>query len=57
MLMFSWCNYMDVYILVKGTITLIGGGGGADLAVIKTDRNKKNCSQFTYHIAKINKIR
>ena len=51
------CDYVDVYILVKGTITITGAG--SDAAARQTDeRNKgvifKNCTPFTICISKIN---
>ena len=40
MLKSSICDYSDVYILVKGTITLVGEG--ADAAAIQADGNNKH---------------
>ena len=49
MLKSSLCNYSDVYILVKGTITITGAG--ADIAARQADERKKlvifkNCALF-----------
>ena len=57
MLRLSLCDYSDVYILVKGAMTITGER--ADGAAIQADeRNKhimfKNCAQFTDSISKIN---
>ena len=50
MLMPSLCDYIDVYILVSGTITIIGAGDN-DNARRLEERNKKetytNCVPFT----------
>ena len=53
----SLCDYSDVYILVKGTITIAGAGD--DAAARQADeRNKgvvfKNCAPFTNCISEIN---
>ena len=58
MLKSSICDYSHVYILVKGTITVVGQG--ANDAAIATDRNDKeenfkNCAAFIGCISKINK--
>ena len=57
MLKSSLCDYSDVYILVKGTITI--AGAGADEAARQADgRGKgvifKNCAPFTNCISEIN---
>ena len=57
MLKSSLCDYSDAYILVKGTITIIGEG--ADAAARQSDeRDKgvafKNCAPFTNCISEIN---
>ena len=57
MLKSNICDYSDAYILVKGTITIVGAG--ADAAARQTDeRDKgvifKNCAPFTNCISKIN---
>ena len=57
MLKSSLCHYSDVYILVKGTITI--NGRGADAAARQTDeRDKgvafKNCAPFTNCVSEIN---
>ena len=57
MLKSSLCDYSDTYILVKGKITITGGG--ADAAARQTDeRHKsvefKNCGPFTICISQIN---
>ena len=57
MLKSSLCDYRDAYILVKGTITIIGEG--ADAAARQSDeRDKgvafKNCAPFTNCISEIN---
>ena len=51
------CDYADAYILVKGTITITGGGN--DDATKRTDeRDKgvtfKNCAPLTKFISRIN---
>ena len=51
------CDYADLYILVKGTITITGAGD--DVAARRADeRNKgvtfKNCAAFTKCISRIN---
>ena len=47
------CDYADVYIFVKGTITITGAGNG-DAARQLDERNKgvafKNCAPFTKDI-------
>ena len=50
-------DYADLYILVKGTVTITGAGG--DAAARRADeRNKgvtfKNCAPFTKCISRIN---
>ena len=58
MLKSSFFDYSDSYILVKGTISVVGQG--ADVAVaISADRNYKevifkNCALFNYCISEIN---
>ena len=57
MLKSSLCDYSDVYILVKGRITI--NGRGADAAARQADeRDKdvafKNCAPFTNCISEIN---
>ena len=57
MLKSSLCNYLDAYILVKGTITI--AGAGVDAAARQADeRDKgvifKNCAPFTNCISEIN---
>ena len=57
MLKSSLCNYRDVYILVKGTITITGAR--ADAAARQADeRDKgvafKNCAPFINCISEIN---
>ena len=51
------CAYADVYILVKGTITITGAGND-DAATRLDDRNKgvifKSCAPFTKCISRIN---
>ena len=52
------CDYSDIYILVKGTITITGDGDGDDDAAKRTDeRDKrvifKNCAPFTKCISRI----
>ena len=59
MLKSGLCDYNDAYILVSGTITVVGAGANA--ATIATDRNNKqailkNCAAFTDSITEINKI-
>ena len=51
------CNYSDPYILVKGTIKVVGAGDTA--ATRGTDRNNKkvflkNCAPFTRYVSEIN---
>ena len=57
MLKSDLCHYADSYILVKGTITIIGAGANAD-ARQADERNKgvtfKNCAPFTKCISRIN---
>ena len=57
MLKSDWCDYANVYICVKGTIT-ITGAGNEDAARQLDERNKgvilKNCSLFTKCISRIN---
>ena len=53
------CDYVDAYILVKGTITIIGAGDDDDDAAKQLDeRNKgvifKNCAPFAKCINGIN---
>ena len=50
MLKSSLCDYRDAYILVSGTITVVGAG--ADVVAIVADRDNKqvlfkNCAPFT----------
>ena len=57
MLKSSLCDYIDTYILVKGTITITGAGN--DAAARQADeRDKvvifKNCAPFTNCISEIN---
>ena len=57
MLRSNLCDYADSYILVKGTITIIGAGD--DAAARRADeRNKgvtfENCARFTKCISRIN---
>ena len=56
MLKSSRCACSDAFILLKGTITVVGQG--ADATIRPTDRNKqvilKNCVSFTDYISKIN---
>ena len=57
MLKSSLCDYSDVYILVKGTITI--NGRGADAAARRGDEREKgvafkNCAPFTNCISEIN---
>ena len=52
------CDYSDIYILVKGTITITGDGDGDDDSAKRTDeRDKrvifKNCAPFTKCISRI----
>ena len=57
MLKSSLCDYSDAYILVKGTITIIGRGAN-DVARQADERNKgvsfKNCAPFINCISEIN---
>ena len=53
------CDYVDAYILVKGTITIIGAGDDDDDAAKQLDeRNKgvifKNCAPFAKYRSRIN---
>ena len=57
MLKSSLCDYNDVYILVKGTITITGAG--ADVAARQADKRDKgvafkNCAPFINCISEIN---
>ena len=57
MLKYSLCDYSDVYILVKGTITI--EGEGADATARQADeRDKgvafKNCAPFINGMSEIN---
>ena len=57
MLRFNFCDYVDAYILAKGTITITGTGN--DAATRQADeRDKdvtfKNCAPFTKCISRIN---
>ena len=59
MLRSNLCDYVDAYILVKGTITIIGAGDDDDDAAKQLDeRNKgvifKNCAPFAKCINGIN---
>ena len=53
----SLCDYSDTYILVNGTITIIGVGTD-DNAKRLDERNKgvifKNCAPFSYCISEVN---
>ena len=57
MLRSNLCDYADVYILIKGTITIIGAGDD-DAAKRLDKRNKdaifKNYTPFTKCISRIN---
>ena len=57
MLRSSLCDYVDAYILVKGTITITGEGDD-DAAKQLDERNKgvifKSCAPFTKCISRIN---
>ena len=57
MLRSNLCDYVDAYILVNGTITIIGDGGD-DAAKRADERDKgvifKNCAPFTKCISRIN---
>ena len=57
MLRHSLCDYVDAYILVKGTITITGTVND-DVAKREDERNKgiifKNCAPFTKCIRRIN---
>ena len=53
----SLCDYSDVYILLKGTRTVVGEG--ADAGAITADKNNKqaifkNCPSLTDYINEIN---
>ena len=57
MLKSSLCDYSDVYILIKGTITITGAG--ADAAARQADERDKGvvfkiCAPFTNCISEIN---
>ena len=56
-LRFNLCDYADAYILVKGTIAIIGGGNH-DATKRAYERGKgvtfKNCAPYTKCIRKIN---
>ena len=57
MLKFSLCNYSDAYVLVKGTITIIGAG--ADAEAKQADESHKgvtfkNCAPFVNCKTEIN---
>ena len=57
MLKSSSCDYSDAYILVSGTITVVGAG--ADAATIASDKNNKQaifkkCAPFNDCITEIN---
>ena len=57
MLKSSLCDYSDVYILVKGTITITGAGyDGAARQADERDKGVvfKNCAPFTNCISEIN---
>ena len=57
MLRSNLCDYADAYILVKGTITIIGAGDDDDDAKQLHERNKvifKNCAPFTKCISRTN---
>ena len=57
MLKSSLCDYSDIYILVKGKITITGGGAD-DTARQADERDKsvafKNCAPFTNCVSEIN---
>ena len=57
MLRSNLCDYADVYILAKGTITITGAGDDDDAAKRLDERNKgvifKNCAPFTKYISRI----
>ena len=55
MLRSSLCNYSDVYILVKGSIS-VNNTAADSAAANNTDKKVifKNCASFTYCISKIN---
>ena len=56
MLRYNLCDYADSYILVKGTVTITGGGDNAP-ARRADERDKgvtfKNCAPFTKYISRI----
>ena len=59
MLRSNLCDYADVYILVKGTITITGGPNNATDANKRIDQTNKgvifkNCAPFTKCISRIN---
>ena len=59
MLKSTLCDYSDAYIFFKGTITITGGGGGADAATRQADEREKvvafkNCAPFINGISEIN---
>ena len=59
MLKSSICYYIDVHIIVKGTITVVGAG--AENVVRTTDRNIKNtmlenCALFSNSVSELNNI-
>ena len=57
MLRSNLCDYADVQILAKGTITITGAGDDDDAAKRLDERNKgvifKNCAPFTKYISRI----
>ena len=57
MLRFNLCDYADLYILVKGTITITGAGDNAG-EIQADERDKgvtfKNCAPFTKCISRAN---
>ena len=59
MLRSNLCDYADVYILLKGTMTITGAGND-DAAKRLDERNKgiifKNCAPFIKYISRINDI-
>ena len=59
MLKSSLCDYSDIYILVKGKVTITGAGDDAE-ARQADERDKdvafKNCTPFTDCISEINNI-
>ena len=57
MLKSSLCDYSDAYVLVKGTITVIGVGADNAARAADGDNKKavfKNCAQFTDCITELN---